>query len=95
MSELHKYHVSILQETKQWERALDYLMAHESEICDKTWFHENRFELLMTLKKTEDAEALARMLIARNPDNLNYHSYLRRSFAFDGNCCSGFLLLYC
>ena len=54
--------------------ALDHLESHKDEICDVLCYLESRGELLRELGQHDEALAIYRQLIRRNPEHVGYHA---------------------
>lgn len=72
-SELHLYKLSIFEEAKMFNEALEYLSAHEKEVLDSLAVRELRARLLASLNRMEEACDQMRSLLATNPDNHQYY----------------------
>ncbi|KAF9138665.1 N-alpha-acetyltransferase 16, NatA auxiliary subunit [Mortierella sp. GBA39] len=78
-SEMLLYHNSMLEETGDFQAALDHLDTIEKHVCDRTALREKRARYLLALGRQEDAEKAYRGLVAHNPDNFAYFDGLRKS----------------
>ncbi|KAF8926049.1 NMDA receptor-regulated protein 1-domain-containing protein [Dissophora ornata] len=78
-SEMLLYHNSLIEETGDYQAALDHLGTIEAHVCDMKSIREKRAQYLLALGRQEQAEAAYRVLLAQNPDNFAYFDGLRKS----------------
>ncbi|ORZ08448.1 NMDA receptor-regulated protein 1-domain-containing protein [Absidia repens] len=75
-SELRLYHNCLIEETGDFEGALEHLNTIEPKVTDKRSVKEKRAHYLSKLGKVEDAESTYRLLISENPYDSRYISKL-------------------
>jgi peptide alpha-N-acetyltransferase len=66
------YHNMLLEETADFQAALDHLEKIQPEVTDKRAWKEKKALYLGKLGKKEQAEAAYRDLIRENPNDANY-----------------------
>lgn len=66
------YHNMLLEETGDFQSALDHLLEIESKVTDKRAWKEKHALYLVKLGKKEEAEKAYRLLISENPHNGGY-----------------------
>ncbi|KAL8280686.1 hypothetical protein RQP46_007009 [Phenoliferia psychrophenolica] len=71
-SEVLLYHASILEDAGEFEKCLDFLGDHASQIVDRQAYSVLRAHLLLKLGRKEPAEWAWQTLLEENPDNYNY-----------------------
>ncbi|KAG2204981.1 hypothetical protein INT47_002605 [Mucor saturninus] len=71
-SELLMYHNMLLEETGDFQSALDHLLEIESQVTDKRSWKEKNALYLVKLGKKEEGEKAYRILISENPHNGAY-----------------------
>lgn len=71
-SELHMYHNMLLEETGDYQSALDHLLEIESQVTDKRAWKEKHALYLVKLGKKDEGEKAYRLLISENPHNSGY-----------------------
>jgi peptide alpha-N-acetyltransferase len=62
----------LLEEAKEYQRALDHLLENESAITDKRAWKEKKALYLVKLDRKEEAEVAYRVLISENPNHVEY-----------------------
>ncbi|KAI8093113.1 NMDA receptor-regulated protein 1-domain-containing protein [Halteromyces radiatus] len=82
-SELRMYHNWLLEETGDYEGALEHLKSIETKVMDKRSIKEKRAHYLTKLGKVEEAESAYRLLISENPYDGRYISRLLELKGFD------------
>ena len=75
-SEVLLYHASILQETKQYAKAVELLEDRKDQIVDEKARIETLAKCFQQLDKKDDAEKIWRNLIASNAENRRYFAGL-------------------
>ncbi|KAF9961979.1 N-alpha-acetyltransferase 16, NatA auxiliary subunit [Mortierella alpina] len=83
-SEMLLYHNSLLEETGDFQAALDHLASIEKHVCGRKAIMEKRAKYLFELGRLDEAEAGYRALLALNPDNMAYFEGLRKSLGLGG-----------
>ncbi|KAF9284862.1 N-alpha-acetyltransferase 16, NatA auxiliary subunit [Mortierella alpina] len=83
-SEMLLYHNSLLEETGDFQAALDHLASIEKHVCDRKAIMEKRAKYLFALGRLDEAEAGYRSLLTLNPDNVAYFEGLRKSLGLGG-----------
>ncbi|KAI8807981.1 NMDA receptor-regulated protein 1-domain-containing protein [Cladochytrium replicatum] len=83
-SEMMLYRNMIIEETGDFQRALDDLEASEKKILDKLTFREIKARLLVKLGRISDAEQVYRGLLKLNPDSTAYLKGLYTCVGLDG-----------
>uniref|UniRef100_A0A8C9VDN2 N-alpha-acetyltransferase 15, NatA auxiliary subunit n=1 Tax=Scleropages formosus TaxID=113540 RepID=A0A8C9VDN2_SCLFO len=78
-SELLLYQNQVLREAGLLREALEHLTNYEKQICDKLAVEETRGELLLNLDRLEEAAAVYRQLLERNPENWSYYHGLEKA----------------
>ncbi|KAM7540214.1 hypothetical protein Aperf_G00000030325 [Anoplocephala perfoliata] len=73
LSELLMYYIMILNESKKYEEALNFMDSHTKEILDKVSYMETYADLLFNLGRFDDAEKIVWELLERNPDCKLYY----------------------
>ncbi|KAL7330184.1 hypothetical protein PS15p_205159 [Mucor circinelloides] len=71
-SELLMYHNMLLEETGDFQSALDHLNEIEPQVTDKRAWKEKNALYLEKLGRKEEAEKAYRILISENPHNIAY-----------------------
>ncbi|GAA5798156.1 hypothetical protein HPULCUR_003556 [Helicostylum pulchrum] len=71
-SELLMYHNMLLEETGDFQSALDHLLEIESQVTDKRAWKEKNALYLVKLGRKEEGEKAYRILISENPHNSAY-----------------------
>lgn len=66
------YHNMLLEETGDFQSALDHLLEIESQVTDKRSWKEKNALYLVKLDKKEEGEKAYRILISENPHNAAY-----------------------
>ncbi|KAL0091618.1 NMDA receptor-regulated protein 1-domain-containing protein [Phycomyces blakesleeanus] len=84
MSELLMYHNTLLEESGNYQAALDHLVEIEPKVTDKSGWKEKRALFLAKLGKVEEADAAYRLLISENPYNGQYVKGLLVATGLDG-----------
>lgn len=72
-SELLLYQNMVMREAGMHVNALQHLQEYEHQIVDRLCVCETKAELLLTLGRREEAAAIYRDLINRNPENKAYY----------------------
>ncbi|KAI8344094.1 NMDA receptor-regulated protein 1-domain-containing protein [Chlamydoabsidia padenii] len=75
-SELRLYHNWLIEETGDYEGALEHLNTIESKVTDKRSVKEKKAHYLTKLGKVDEAESAYRLLISENPYDSRYISKL-------------------
>ncbi|KAM0786902.1 hypothetical protein ACM66B_002326 [Microbotryomycetes sp. NB124-2] len=83
-SEILLYHASVVEESGQLERTLEFLSEHTAQIVDRTAYSVQRAHILLKLGKTEAADWAWEVLLEENPDN---HEYIKASVLAKGADC--------
>ncbi|TRY87613.1 hypothetical protein DNTS_005998 [Danionella cerebrum] len=78
-SELLLYQNQVLREAGLSREALKHLTTYEKQICDKLAVEETKGELLLNLKRFEEAAEVYRHLQERNPENWSYYHGLEKA----------------
>eukprot|EP01121_Diplochlamys_sp_Union-15-3_P011867 TRINITY_DN347_c0_g1_i3.p1 TRINITY_DN347_c0_g1~~TRINITY_DN347_c0_g1_i3.p1 ORF type:complete len:796 (+),score=157.32 TRINITY_DN347_c0_g1_i3:344-2731(+) len=78
-SEMVLYKNMIIEESGDLEGALKHLDEIEHKVLDKLAWREKKAELMLKLKRFEDAQKEIRTLIDTCPDNARYHAQLLES----------------
>ncbi|CAI9732064.1 N-alpha-acetyltransferase 15, auxiliary subunit-like [Octopus vulgaris] len=78
-SEMLLYQNMVLQEANMIEDALEHLHSNDSQIVDRLYLLETRAALFLKLKKREEACALYKILVERNPENMAYYKGMEGS----------------
>ncbi|CAI2168319.1 5145_t:CDS:10 [Funneliformis geosporum] len=78
-SEMLLYHNLIIEESGNFEKALEHLEFIKEDICDIRSWKEKRALFLLKLKRYPEAEEAYRDLISVNPDCYNYYDGLLSS----------------
>ncbi|ORE13778.1 N-terminal acetyltransferase A, auxiliary subunit [Rhizopus microsporus] len=71
-SELALYQNTLLEETGNYQAALDHLLQIEPKVTDKRSWKEKHALYLLKLDKKEEAEMAYRLLLDENPHNISY-----------------------
>ncbi|PHZ10316.1 N-terminal acetyltransferase A, auxiliary subunit [Rhizopus microsporus ATCC 52813] len=71
-SELAMYQNTLLEETGNYQAALDHLLQIEPKVTDKRSWKEKHALYLLKLDKKEEAEMAYRLLLDENPHNISY-----------------------
>lgn len=66
------YHNMLLEETGDFQSALDHLLEIESQVTDKRAWKEKNALYLVKLGRKEEGEKAYRILISENPHNSAY-----------------------
>ncbi|KAK6914929.1 N-terminal acetyltransferase A, auxiliary subunit [Dillenia turbinata] len=80
--EMLLYKISLLEECRFFDRALDELYKKEPKLVDKLAYKEQEVSLLVKLGRPEDGEKLSaayKALLLMNPDNYSYYEGLQKS----------------
>lgn len=72
-SELLLYQNQVIQESGNYEKALQHLKKYQGQILDTLAVKETMGELCLKLNRHEEATAVFRDLIKRNPENIAYY----------------------
>ncbi|KAG0207111.1 N-alpha-acetyltransferase 16, NatA auxiliary subunit [Mortierella sp. GBA30] len=83
-SEMLLYHNTLLEESGDFQAALDHLDSIEKLVCDRKSIKEKRAKYLFELGHLKDAESGYRALLALNPDNMAYFEGIRKSLGLGG-----------
>ncbi|KAF9551479.1 N-alpha-acetyltransferase 16, NatA auxiliary subunit [Mortierella hygrophila] len=78
-SEMLLYHNTLLEETGDFQVALDHLDTIEKQVCDRKAIKEKRAKYFLALGRLTEAEAAYRELLSLNPDNMAYFEGLGKS----------------
>lgn len=77
-SELLLYQNQVIQESGNYEKALQHLKKYQTQILDTLAVKETMGELCLKLNRHEEAVLIYRDLIKRNPENIAYYQqYLK------------------
>ncbi|KAI8994648.1 NMDA receptor-regulated protein 1-domain-containing protein [Pilobolus umbonatus] len=71
-SELAMYHNMLLEETGDYQKALDHLMQIEKQVTDKRNWKEKHAMYLVKLGRKEEGEKAYRLLVSENPHHVGY-----------------------
>ncbi|KAI9470966.1 MAG: NMDA receptor-regulated protein 1-domain-containing protein [Benjaminiella poitrasii] len=71
-SELLMYHNELLEESGDYQKALDHLLEIEAQVTDKRAWKEKHALYLVKLGRKEEGEKAYRLLISENPHNADY-----------------------
>lgn len=66
------YHNMLLEETGDFQSALDHLLEIEAQVTDKRAWKEKHALYLVKLDKKEEGEKAYRLLVSENPHNGAY-----------------------
>eukprot|EP00180_Rhodochaete_pulchella_P003806 Plantae.Rhodophyta-Rhodochaete_pulchella.ctg689.p1 GENE.Plantae.Rhodophyta-Rhodochaete_pulchella.ctg689~~Plantae.Rhodophyta-Rhodochaete_pulchella.ctg689.p1 ORF type:complete len:898 (-),score=168.67 Plantae.Rhodophyta-Rhodochaete_pulchella.ctg689:1252-3945(-) len=80
-SELLLYKASIMEESGDFERALQHLEDIHPKVVDKISWREAKARMLVAVGRYSDAEVEWRKLITFNPENNDYHLELHKTVA--------------
>ncbi|KAJ3321820.1 N-alpha-acetyltransferase 16, NatA auxiliary subunit [Boothiomyces sp. JEL0866] len=83
-SELSLFRAFLIQESNDFEKALDYLESVKDKICDRRTFMETKARLLLQLERFDEAQAAYAALIEMNPDYTKYIDGLEESKGLKG-----------
>ncbi|KXJ69234.1 hypothetical protein RP20_CCG028182 [Aedes albopictus] len=84
-SELLLYQNQVIQESGNYEKALQHLKEYQSQILDTLAVKETMGELCLKLNRHEEAVGVYQDLIKRNPENIAYYQqYLKALQVEDG-----------
>ncbi|KAL2332403.1 hypothetical protein Fmac_019984 [Flemingia macrophylla] len=72
------FDISLLEECKYFEKALEELQKKELKIVDKLAYKEQEVSLLVKLGRLEEGEKLYQALLSMNPDNYRYYEGLQK-----------------
>ncbi|CAH1394311.1 unnamed protein product [Nezara viridula] len=78
-SELLLYQNMVIQESGDLKEALNHLTECQTQICDRLSVEETFALLYLNLNKFQEAEAIIRNLLKRNPENTLYYPLLERA----------------
>ncbi|KAG4961581.1 hypothetical protein JHK87_038214 [Glycine soja] len=76
--EMLLYKISLLEECRFFQKALEELQKKELKIVDKLAYKEQEVLLLVKLGRLEEGEKLYRTLLSMNPDNYRYYEGLQK-----------------
>ncbi|KAJ3259846.1 hypothetical protein HK103_001737 [Boothiomyces macroporosus] len=83
-SEFVLFRAFLMQESNNFQNALDYLESVRDRVCDHRTFMETKAQLLLQLEQFEDAQAAYLSLIQMNPDHSGYVSGLEEAKGLKG-----------
>ncbi|KAJ3276539.1 N-alpha-acetyltransferase 16, NatA auxiliary subunit [Terramyces sp. JEL0728] len=83
-SEFVLFRAFLMEESNDFQRALDFLDSVKDRVCDRRTFMEIRAQLLLKLERFNDAEEEYSKLIEMNPDYTKYLDGLEESKGLKG-----------
>lgn len=72
-SEMLLYQNLVMQEADMVDESLHHLNSNENQIVDRLYLLETKANLLLKLNRKEEASAIFKILVERNPENMAYY----------------------
>ncbi|XP_071489003.1 N-alpha-acetyltransferase 15, NatA auxiliary subunit-like [Diadema antillarum] len=77
-SEFLLYMNQVMREADMHEAALEHLNKYQQQICDQVCLQETKADLLLKLKRRDEARLIFEGLLDRNPENWAYYEGMER-----------------